>query len=131
MIVTKAGVEKMVLAITGADGYGESGHDCGVHRDSELVQSLGMWLKTAPDSLEIPDALIPHLRGSVLWEIVAGYGHPLDYLCSDCRYPKWLMTPDEARRDYGYNQKYIDEMLADMRPDGFTKHSAGCPMCGD
>ena len=131
MIVTKAGVEKMVLAIVGASGYGESGHDQGVHRDVDIVTSLGDWIKKAPDSLEIPDVLIPFLRGSVLATIIEGYGHPLNYLCSDCRYPKWFMTPDEARRIYDYNPKYVEECVSDLRPDGFTKHSAGCPECGD
>jgi len=126
MNITKAGVERILLAITGHHDFGTSGHDGDRACDRDLVAKLGAWLKEAPSELYIPDAILSSLEHSVLGDIVAGYGRPLYYLCSDCRYPKWMMTADEFKKQFPTGRK--DKTI---RADGFVEISNGCPICGD
>ena len=120
----------MILAITADERFGSEGHHCGEHQARDLVEALGAWLTQAPEQLHIPDGLVSWLRGSVLGEIVAGYGRPLGYLCSDCRYPKWNMTSEEVLATYGHVAVYA-EKAQHPEPSGFCDVTNACPKCGD
>ena len=122
MNITRDGVQRMIVVITAAENFGTLGHESSDYA-SALVGRLGRALNTVPAELHIPDALLSELDGSTLGDIVAGYGRPLGYLCSDCRYPKWLLTPEEATAQHRSGGV--------LRPDGFTQFTPECPRCGD
>ena len=130
MIVTKAGIEQMVLTLTSAEGFGTGGHNDFENRASQLVPRLAALVKEMPNSLCIPDALVEFLDGSIMGDVVAGYGRPLGYLCSDCRYPKWCMTPQEVLKVYPHIDDYV-ERANNPKPNGFTSVTPACPKCGD
>lgn len=125
MIITKRGVEKFILAITTNERFGSGGHSDNENRALGVVNEASEFMKNMPEELFIPDSLLKGLDGSVLGDIVAGYDRPLGYLCSDCRYPKWLMTIEEDK-DY-----YSRKESVKSRPDGFSNSTGACPKCGD
>jgi len=100
MLITRSGVRDMIQQILSDDRYGTRGHD---QEDlaQDVVVGLSLYVKNGPEFLCLPDAILPFIDGTTLGDIVAGYGRPLGYLCSDCRYPKWCMTPAEVLEKYG------------------------------
>jgi hypothetical protein len=130
MNLTRAGIERMTLMIGAHADYTTDGHDC-CNRARTLVTEMGQLCVTMSESLHVPDHLIPFLTGSLLDHVIRGYGRPLGYLCSDCRYPKWLLTPAEVMTQYGHVEKLRKEAESPGRGDGFTSITAACPECGD
>jgi len=125
MNISKDGIKRMILSITMHKGFSTDGSNGGESRAREFVRQLAVFVEKMPDTLAVPDYLLPFLDGSLLKELLRGYDRPLNYLCSDCRYPKWFLTVEE------YNEQYPRSKDLKVRPDGFADRSGACPMCGD
>jgi hypothetical protein len=130
MIITKGAVRDMKDRIEADKDFGTGGHYSDTHRDRECVDSLGNYIRSGPELVIVPEALIQFLEhgDNVLSDIIKGINRPLHYLCSDCRYPKWCLTKEELEAKYSHVKAYIDRPL---REDGFCDVSDGCPKCGD
>lgn len=129
MNITRSGVRDMIQQITSNDRYGSSGHHCDEDFAQDVVIGLSHYVKDGPEFMYIPDSAVPYLGGT-LGDIIAGYGRPLGYLCSDCRYPKWCMTPDEVIKKHEKN-KALMARAENPLPNGFTDITPACPKCGD
>jgi hypothetical protein len=126
MRITSEGIRKMIEQIVMDERYGTGGHNGGENRALDLVQDLRLIMAETPfDLADMPHKL---LRGSLAEDIKLGYGRPLSYLCSDCRYPKWRLTAAEVRA--GNIKTYIDR-VKDMADNEFPDIADACPKCGD
>lgn len=131
IIITKAGIEDMLNQVTRHADYGSNGHDYGDNRDVEFVHACMEFMKTMPaDRVVIPGWMVAKNLG-VLTDIVCGYGRPLSYLCSDCRYPKWKLSDSECIAEYG--QSFFENTIKAKYAGtgGFTEWTRECPKCGD
>jgi hypothetical protein len=125
MFISKLSIQSMLNQITSQKDFSDMGHD-GDNLAIDLVQELSDYIKEGPDNLFIPDAVLPYIKISLIGDIVRGLNRPLIYLCSDCKYPKWAMTMEEAK------EYYQDEHWKEyIRDDGFIDMSGACPKCGD
>jgi len=125
MFISKLSIQSMLNQITSQKDFSDVGHD-GDNLAIELVQELSDYIKEGPDNLFVPDAIIPYLGNSLIKDIVRGQNRPLIYLCSDCKYPKWAMTIEEAK-EYYQDERWKEYMTS----DGFIDMSGACPKCGD